>query len=203
MGQYYQPTSLDAEEHICPRDYGDGLKLMEHSWLDNDVMRAVCQALRKDGRWHKHHMAWIGDYAEDDEYLSDDCKKCMEDKTNFECKNYLKKVVGECKGSYHWMYSISNNIFLEVPTRAVLPVNYFILNHTKKEFVDTSKAQANDGWIIHPLPILTSVGNGRGGGDYHPTDEDKMFVGAWRGDSISISLKKPKGFIEIEPGFYQ
>ena len=79
----------------------------------------------------------------------------------------------------------------------------YVVNHTKKVFVDKSKI-SRDNWNmrIHPLPLLTVEGNGRGGGDYHfdeekPTESEKM-IGAWARDLISIEYEKPKGFKELE-----
>jgi hypothetical protein len=45
-----------------------------------------------------------------------------------------------------------------------------------------------DAWIISPLTLLLSSGNGRGGGDYY-TDDSRGYdhlVGSWAGDSISV-----------------
>ena len=36
----------------------------------------------------------------------------------------------------------------------------------KKEFVNKDTMPNNDDWLVHPLPLLTCEGNGRGGGDY-------------------------------------
>lgn len=41
----------------------------------------------------------------------------------------------------------------------------FLINHSAKEFVDKEKVPAyDDGWKLHPLPLLTANGNGEGGG---------------------------------------
>lgn len=42
----------------------------------------------------------------------------------------------------------------------------YIVNHTKKLFVDKQAVPDVDGWQIHPLPLLTCEGNGQGGGDF-------------------------------------
>ena len=42
----------------------------------------------------------------------------------------------------------------------------YIINWTKREFVAVPKFK-KDTWTVHPLPILTADGVGRGGGDYH------------------------------------
>lgn len=45
MGQYYMPTliSQDGTIHsLYSHFYGNGLKLMEHSYIGNDFVNAVC-----------------------------------------------------------------------------------------------------------------------------------------------------------------
>lgn len=62
----------------------------------------------------------------------------------------------------------------------------YLLNHSKKCFVDKTKVPDNDGWSIHPLPLLTADGNGRGGGDFG-NDDPYELIGSWMGDKISVS----------------
>ena len=50
--------------------------------------------------------------------------------------------------------------------------------------------QSGETWeyYIHPLPLLTSEGNGRGGGDYHTSDEYlENMVGSWARDVIEVT----------------
>lgn len=58
----------------------------------------------------------------------------------------------------------------------------YIVNHTKKEYV-VKKG------MIHPLPLLTAEGNGRGGGDYKGQDEE--LVGIWARDVLSMENEVP------------
>ena len=58
----------------------------------------------------------------------------------------------------------------------------YILNHTKKLFVDKEKVPSKNGITYHPLPFLTAEGNGRGGGDV----EKSPLVGSWARDEISV-----------------
>lgn len=60
----------------------------------------------------------------------------------------------------------------------------FIVNHTKRQYLDKEKSAG-----IHPLPLLTAEGNGRGDGDYSgPRQED---VGIWARDLISAEETPP------------
>jgi hypothetical protein len=52
-----------------------------------------------------------------------------------------------------------------------------------------------DGWQIHPLPLLTCEGNGRGGGDYGGNDQN--LVGLWARNTISVSNDIPDGYEEL------
>ena len=80
---------------------------------------------------------------------------------------------------------------------------FFLINHTKKQYVDCSeyykRSITSDGWCLHPLPILTCIGNGLGGGDYTSptTDSTEHYIGAWAWDEISIADKPVDGYCEI------
>jgi hypothetical protein len=75
----------------------------------------------------------------------------------------------------------------------------YLINYDKKEFVNKTKVpKDSEGWQIHPLPLLTCEGNGRGGGDFRG-DETKL-IGRWSRDKIGVVTKKsevPKDFKEI------
>lgn len=114
----------------------------------------------------------------------------------------------ECKGRKTNLYDRCKEN-LEVRPQATDKHARFIINHSKKQFVDTSKCPISDVWtdpktgiehpfIAHPLPLLTCEGNGRGGGDYRP---ENKYVGTWARDVVSTSDKKPEGFKEIKPNF--
>ena len=89
----------------------------------------------------------------------------------------------------------------------------FILNHTKRQYVDIKHVKCEDierwgdKWYIHPLPLLTCEGCGRGGGDYHqsPTHPSYKFIGLWARDIISVTNDKAEteGFEEIKPHFHE
>ncbi len=66
MGQYYNPTSLNNLENLYSHSYGNGLKLMEHSWIGNNFVGAVETLLAAGGRWYKHEIVWAGDYEPDE-----------------------------------------------------------------------------------------------------------------------------------------
>ena len=73
----------------------------------------------------------------------------------------------------------------------------FIVNHTKKLFVDNRPniRKRNEQYPIHPLALLICEGNGRGGGDYNGTDYE--LLGTWARDNISMEFDKPNGYEEL------
>jgi hypothetical protein len=171
MGQYYMPVILadnkkTVKKFIYSHNYGNGLKLMEHSYIGNNFVSAFETLIQNNPQ----RVVWAGDYADE----------CKQRKTNLysRCKDDLKVIPNELNDD---TYS-------------------FIINHSKKMFVDKNKvtemsADWADGMKIHPLPLLTCEGNGRGGGDF--SGDEKGIVGTWARDVIEVSNKKPEGFDEL------
>ncbi len=105
--------------------------------------------------------------------------------------DYTEKIEGEAVNIYDKCCEETQ----VKPDGAVVKAKY-VVNHTTKQFLDKSKVPAVDGWRIHPLPLLTCIGNGKGGGDFYGKDEQKL-VGLWACNLISIETKKPEGFVEL------
>ncbi len=75
----------------------------------------------------------------------------------------------------------------------------FILNHTTKEYVEIPVLNNPDDWAIHPLPLLTCEGNGRGGGDFGGDDYDGL-IGLWSRHSLESVIDKsliPENYEEL------
>ena len=53
---------------------------------------------------------------------------------------------------------------------------------------------------MHPLPILTCEGNGRGGGDFHKGDD---LVGKWARNRVTVANEVPEGYSEIEFNLFE
>jgi hypothetical protein len=67
----------------------------------------------------------------------------------------------------------------------------YLVNHDTLQYVDKRR-----GSFIHPLPLLTAEGNGRGGGDYY--GRDKHMVGRWARHVLSVETDPPAGdFTEL------
>ena len=168
MGQYYKPMSIDKMEHVYSHDYGNGLKLMEHSYIGNNFVNTVESLLAPGGEWYKNRLVWAGDYADEEE-----------------------------NGDNLWTQVGDDPI--EPEDMDQVESGRYIVNHTVREFVDKDIVpKDSQGWKVHPLPLLTCEGNGRGGGDYN---RNNRYIGDWARDEISIEKEEPKDFDEIIPHF--
>lgn len=195
MGQYYKPTNLSKREWLYSHDYkseitncagekfecGQGLKLMEHSYIGNPMMNAIEQLLMPSGRWYKDKIVWAGDYADKENGKTDE-------------NDNLYTLIGVDE----------NKVSEPNCDKIVIPKEYkYILNWDKKQFIDKSKLKKDEnGYIIHPLPLLTCEGNGRGGGDFRNEGEDFFDrIGSWSRYRIAIENNVPSGFTEISGYF--
>lgn len=200
MGQYYKPTFLDKNADVTANDwnpikwqllcydFGNGAKLMEHSWVHNGFVQAVEYLLSKDKEGTP--FVWAGDYAENFSGFTNNLFGIGDDK----CKEGLAElfkdgVLLQTKDFLGYdCYEIKNP-----------KVYKYVINHTKKQFVRIPEYD-KDKYTIHPLPLLTCESNGLGGGDYF-SEVGKEFVGIWKYDKISVGDDVPKGFTELKVEF--
>ena len=196
MGQYYMPYLKDrdgGERKFCPQnaiyktlkgtdedfgygtangrpsdyyDYFSGLKLMEHSWLENDFVNGVLDEI-----WDRPcQVAWVGDYATD-----------PEDFDGRYTETVYQAVWGEDglpEGRFGQMPEAHRDGYLVNVTRG----QYIDLAEYAEAATYKPKWSKDGGWCIHPLPLLTAIGNGRGGGDYHGAHME--MVGLWAMDEL-------------------
>lgn len=196
MGQYYKPINLDKKQYVYSHDFGSGLKLMEHSWVGNGFVNVIESLIAEGGAWHGDRIVWAGDYADVEKG-----EKKM---------SYKDSRTGETK---HYEPNLFDLIDDDVnPEMKLIPgptqKNYrYVINLDTKEFVDTKKVPLSDVYTdedgkewpfqMHPLPILTCEGNGRGGGDFHKGDD---LVGKWARQRVTVSDRLPaahEGYKEI------
>ena len=206
MGQYYKAIFLTENNKplasVSSYDFGSGAKLMEHSWMKNPFVRFVERQLMVEPQ----KVVWGGDYAdqEDPTTLSPmEIKLLADDDSEYTNTEKIKENganlydLSDLVGKLTHDENNKNKYEHNYTSVAPLKVKYLI-NHDKKQFVDKSKSpKDSDGWQIHPLPLLTCEGNGRGGGDYRG---ESPLIGMWARNKISVATKKsdiPKGFEEI------
>jgi len=175
MGQYYKSCLLadnktTVKAWVYSHDIGNGLKLMEHSYIGNEFVSAFESLIHNNPQ----RVVWGGDYAE----------PCKDRKTNtYERCDDSNKVIPNL--------------------RPTTKETRYVINHSKKEFVDKYHVPEIPTWKgtkIHPLPLLTSEGNGNGGGDFRG---ENKYIGSWARDIISVQSTKPKGYTEIHPNFVE
>ena len=179
MGQYYRPILGDQYGMNCKvfdRSV-DGeytfAKLLEHSWWQNSFVNSFSEFLYNE----PSRVCWVGDYADEpDDFDFDNCSA-------FYVPCY-KEVWGE---------TIDTNTvsFSDFTLDGKFLLNHVDLAEYKSASVD------KHGWIIHPLPLLTAVGNDRGGGDFHEGNIGYENVGIWAWQLLSFADKPPKDFSKI------
>lgn len=156
MGQYWKAITI--KNGVTKRyESNYGLKLMETSWFLNGFVNGVMNTLKTP-----HLVAWVGDYAVEEEsgaFSYDGVEENISSKTN----GFFK----------------------------------YLVNHTKRQFLDLTKyynrccnisKRVNDECFMvpHPLPLLTAIGNDRGGGDFHSGLIGYDMVGYWAKDLIQL-----------------
>ena len=169
MGQYYYPIILDKEGKIvvwmCAHTYGNGAKLTEHSYMQNNFVSTFEFGLSPEGSRHKSRVVWAGDYA--------DPEPDQEHNLYHQCTDYSEVRPAEKDTTKY----------------------RFIVNHSKRLFVDKTKVRrGEEGMAYHPLPLLTAEGNGRGGGDYRG---ESPLIGSWARDVMSVETEAPADFEEL------
>ena len=180
MGQYYNIlTKRDDKYTLYSRSYRltngsteyQFAKLTEHSWINNTTMSCFSNfILRKPTK-----VAWVGDYS--DQYEKDEIVNNLD-------YNQIKEL-----HNLAWNDQVREKI---LPFRPLLVKYLVLVNWDKKQYVDmyeyieksTVKEGCFAGWCLHPLSLLTALGNGFGGGDYHGINED--IVGNWCFDTLSF-----------------
>lgn len=172
MGQYYKPCILQDDAKTIKawansHDYNNGLKLMEHSYIKNEFVGAIEKQLTPHGSWYKSKIVWAGDYADNDE--------------------------GDVN-----LYDKADESTKFVPPAGLVDKSYkYLINHSKRLFVNKTKIKSIPDWKgakIHPLPLLTCEGNGRGGGDFKG---EHHLIGSWARDIISVEAVKPLNYEEV------
>ena len=165
MGQYYNIIIRNKDQkttHVFDRHI-DGnytmAKLTEHSWYLNPMVNAVAEKLYHNPA----NIAWVGDYATGEP--------------------------GDREDLYKLAYPENKKFEMLHSTEFTLNGRYLV-NHDKKlildcwQFLTDSIKLSEDSSVMHPLPLLTALGNGRGCGDYRGINEDK--IGCWAWDLLEI-----------------
>ena len=198
MGQYYHPLVLkkgwkQAKSPVkvslsCYDFNHNGAKLMEHSYVGNSFVKAVEHLLAND--YKGYPFVWIGDYADSVETKTG-THNLYNDASDFIYEDY--------DSVYNDGFTYAYETLKDSIPSDVCYYKYLV-NYTKKEYCVIPEKKEGI-WQVHPLPLLTCNGNGRGGGDYGLDDER---VGIWAFNKIGITNDESEivGFKEIS-GFFE
>lgn len=174
MGQYYHlavlndhkknyPNKKKVNSYLYSHDFDNGMKLMEFSWIGNEYVGVFEELINKEhGKFAGYPIICAGDYADND------------------------------NGTDYNVFGLCDEFGVRIkPKDAPKPHHYrYIINEDKHLFFDTDRVKGDsEGWKINPLTLLIADGNGRGGGDYHGTNQ--RMVGAWRRNVVVTSDIKP------------
>lgn len=148
-----------------------GIKLMEHSWMDCDFMNGIMERIEE----RPARIAWVGDYSDD----------------------LAGKIDCFTDDIYRKVWSDGDERLPELPFPA-LPKSHtdgYLVNHSRLIYMDLdkyyteNKTKDKNGWCVHPLSLLTAIGNGGGGGDYC-SNIGIHDVGSWAMDIIEYTEEK-------------
>jgi len=180
MGQYYKVVFLEGDiilTWLCGYRYFSGVKLMEHSYIHDAMIKTVEQLISPNGMYYKTQLVWAGDYAEPEDSTDKTLFEMVDERPDIETINSYEQ---DCYYRY-------------------------IVNHTLKVYVDKdnslNKIKNLYGSIIHPLPILLAESGSGGGGDYRGNNEH--LCGTWARNFISVETTVLEGYTELVPNFYE
>lgn len=143
MGQYYHAVIL-KENKVTVKRFLESWDYSNGAKLmeHSYIGNNFVEAFESQLLSTPQRVVWAGDYAD-------------------ECKNRKSNIWDRCKPN------LKGNVLGQVNHD-----NYkYIVNHSKKQYVNKALVPMIEGWedgFIHPLPLLTCEGNNRGGGDYRP-----------------------------------
>jgi hypothetical protein len=175
MGQYYRPYLVEestGKEIVLSRDI-DGEYTLAKLMEHSWRKNPLMNAVSNMLYHNPHKVAWVGDYSDS------------------KCEVY-DKVWGEGVNTIGL-----NSVDFSLDGK-------FIVNHTKRSYLDCDaykQRNNNEGWVIHPLSLLTVIGNGLGGGDYRGVYKDN--IGDWYLDVLSIEDEVPEGYSDSDYDFYE
>ena len=192
MGQYYKVVNFDKKEFLYSWDYDCGSKLMEFSYIGDDLssngfVGALINLLQDSNV----------DYANED----------LPEKADFISSLYDEFEFDKDKSFYFCDEELG---FKKVSGVEPRKAKRYLINNKTKEYVDLKDLpiewsyEAEKGTYytsIFPLMLLIAFGNGLGGGDY--MGEECSDVGLWcdSSDGVEFVDTIPKGFEELRSYF--
>lgn len=149
-----------------------GMKLLENGTAGSRFVAAVVNALRD----RPARVAWVGDYAEEDDDFANN--------PHYDRKDY----------EYVWEDDRDPVAFDAIPAAAD-GLRGFLVNHDKRKFVNLADTNIEENYVLHPLAGLSVIGNGRGGGDFYGTGMSS--IGSWALDLLEVTDEAPSGYEKL------
>ena len=174
MGQYYHCCFLNEKKNQPVKWFSPWKHDNGAKLMEHSYIgNNYCAAVENDLIDNPQYVVWAGDYADEEKRSKTNLYQRCTEKTEAQNTNQEK-----------------------------VSLDYFVINYMKKTYYKRGDVKPfYDGWIINPLPLLTSEGNGRGGGDYRGA-EGQSLVGLWARDLIGLSLEEPgEDFVRATPFF--
>lgn len=223
MGQYWKPVieSSDGVRYsIESHDFGNGLKIMEHSYIGNELPSIIMYKIYNNPM----HVTWVGDYTEDRKVgkevegpIGDDLwndKNLIYFTNHSSLPDYMIELYNN-EGDPRKTEEISDKELDHILScfDKFSIQKYSLVNHTLKEYVDMAeyikKPKASNSrllnyhdTIIHPLPLLVAAPSmDEGLGDYHEdcaTCFDKVCSWSWDMISVMNTEDVPKDFKKLD-----
>ena len=179
MGQYYYPIVMNREGGTVIGSFyshsydHNGLKLMEHSYLGNGFVNAV---LAKAMAAKEFTLAWIGDYSDIDEDIRMS-GRYSGDGRDYEriflrakraADNGVRRIEPDDPEVLEFQDKVSDIVVYDLIRKEKISLRRYkaaqIRNRIKLNI--SPWGEGPETLIIHPIPLLTAIGNGKGGGDY-------------------------------------
>ena len=178
MIQSFRALLIDSRSRLSAYCFPSSTRLLDHaSWGNPGVNRIAAELIG-----NPHRVAWIGDLS-----------RCRPALIGRELYHYV---------SLHSVPAMDINT-----TQSVNLWGLYFVNHTKRLYMDCTEYFCNTGgengfgelWVLHPLPMLTAVGNGRGEDDYCGPNIE--MIGSWAMDLVSISVFAPAEYEKVNYAF--
>ncbi|SLH40537.1 Uncharacterised protein [Mycobacteroides abscessus subsp. massiliense] len=209
MGQYYAPVIInqrsnpEVQQWFYSHIYGQGLKLMEHSYVNNSFVRAVETYLLAHPEGLR--IVWAGDYAdaepEGESNLYERTYGPNGDDHNWSTSVVYQQGLQPLYPGFEMDDKVAGSQFVIDTPLANSDDVRFLINHDRKIYIDTANAPLaypdEPEWgeyRLNPLPLLSAEGCGRGGGDY----ADVPGVGSWARDLLTVASEPLPHYAPID-----
>jgi hypothetical protein len=149
-------------------------KSSQSCYLNDDFLHFIEYMLSSEGMFYRSRIVWTGNYDESKD-------------VSIEVPNLYNLCKGDGKALQYIYLPLMQTRQLVRHMYNIKKLHYFLVNHTKKQFVNMRKDKDTQNRSIHPLPLLVSEGNG----------QNHELCGTWARDIISVDEEVPADYTEL------